>query len=274
MVSNTAGFEGQGNNVVLDRTINGVENLTLALNRWVRQQNEQGGHYRTWRNDLDGDVNNGYPFFGQPDMTSITANLLVEGCDWAVFQGIVYTHDTVIVSHTIDYDEMIDSNVTTTIRLHGTTHTLVADSVMTGVDYVGYGFTLSADELRILALTIGDEGRASIIISDTLTSSFGCDSIVVLTLTFYSMQNDIPEVEETPTTVNVYPNPTTGVVYVECDDMSHVEVYDNEGRRLQNYDAYGQSKVTVDMSRYVSGVYFVRVHSPQGITIQKVIKER
>ena len=56
--------------------------------------------------------------------------------------------------------------------------------------------------------------------------------------------------------------------------MTHVEVYDNEGRRLQDYNAYGSNKVTVDMSRYVSGVYFVRVHSPHGVTIQKVIKER
>ena len=34
------------------------------------------------------------------------------------------------------------------------------------------------------------------------------------------------------------------------------------------------NKVTVDMTPYVTGVYFVRVHSPHGVTIQKVIKER
>ena len=274
MVSNTAGFEGQGNHVTLDRSINGIENLTLALNRWVREQNENGGRYRTWRNDLDGTVNNGYPYFGQPDMTAINTNLFVEGCDWAVYQGIVYTRDTVFETHTIDYDMMVDSTITTTIRVHGTTRTLLDDSVMTGLDYEGYGFYISADELNMLYLTMGDEGRASIILTDTLTSEFGCDSIVTLTLTFRTSSTDIPEVEETPTTVNVYPNPTTSVVYVESEDMTHVEVYDNEGRRLQDYKAYGSNKVTVDMTPYVTGVYFVRVHSPHGVTIQKVIKER
>ena len=274
MVSNTAGFEGQGNHVTLDRSIDGIENLTLALNRWVRQQNENGGRYRTWRNDLDGTVNNGYPYFGQPDMTAINTNLFVEGCDWAVYQGIVYTRDTVFETHTIDYDMMVDSTITTTIRVHGTTRTLLDDSVMTGLDYEGYGFYISADELNMLYLTMGDEGRASIILTDTLTSEFGCDSIVTLTLTFRTSSTDIPEVEETPTTVNVYPNPTTSVVYVESEDMTHVEVYDNEGRRLQDYKAYGSNKVTVDMTPYVTGVYFVRVHSPHGVTIQKVIKER
>lgn len=274
MVSNGAGFEGQGNHVTLDRSIDGIENLTLALNRWVRQQNENGGRYRTWRNDLDGTVNNGYPYFGQPDMTPVNANLFVEGCDWAVYDGLVYTHDTVLTSRVIDYDMMVDSTITTTIRLHGTTHTILDDSVMTGLDYEGYGFYISADELNMLYLTMGDEGRASIILTDTLTSEFGCDSIVSLTLTFRTSSTDIPEVEETPTTVNVYPNPTTSVVYVESEDMTHVEVYDNEGRRLQDYKAYGSNKVTVDMTPYVTGVYFVRVHSPHGVTIQKVIKER
>ena len=46
------------------------------------------------------------------------------------------------------------------------------------------------------------------------------------------------------------------------------------GRKLQNYDAYGRDKVTIDMTRYATGVYFVRVHSPKAVVIQKVIRER
>ena len=125
----------------------------------------------------------------------------------------------------------------------------------------------------MLDQTIGTEGRASIILHDTLTTAFGCDSIVSLTLTFTGSREDPPSVE-TEFSVNVYPNPTTSVVHVETKEMSHVEVYDNEGRRLQDYDANGSSKITIDMTTYVSGVYFVRVHTPEGVVIQKVIKER
>ena len=74
--------------------------------------------------------------------------------------------------------------------------------------------------------------------------------------------------------MNVYPNPTINVLHVEAEKMSHVEVYDNEGRRLQDYDADGKNLLTIDMTPYVSGVYFVRVHTPKNVVILKVIKER
>lgn len=61
---------------------------------------------------------------------------------------------------------------------------------------------------------------------------------------------------------------------MEAEQISRVEVYDNEGRRLQYYDAYGNNKITIDMTPYVTGVYFVRVHMPESVVIQKIIKER
>ena len=175
----------------------------------------------------------------------------------------------------VDSVEMVDSTITATIHLHYATYTMVSDSVDAGRDYQGYGFFIGADELRMLDQTLGTEGRASIILQDTLTGAYGCDSIVILTLTFKGSHVDIPEVEvETGFSVNVYPNPTTGLVNVEAEGMTHVEVYDNEGRRLQDYSAYGADKLTIDMTRYATGVYFVRVHSPKAIVIQKVIRER
>lgn len=272
MLSNSADFAGQGNRVILDKDILGVNNLTRALNRWVREQNANGGHFKTWRSDLDG-VNNGYPIFGDPDMIPVEANTNIDGCDEVVLGGITYTRDTVVTTRVVDYVEMVDSTVTATIHLHYGTRTLVQDTVEYGNDYYGYGFAISADELRMLEQTISTEGHASIIVSDTLTTAFGCDSIVTLMLTFTGSPEDPPSVE-TEFTVNVYPNPTTSFVNVEAEGMTHVEVYDNEGRRLQDYDAFGRSKVTVDMTVYVSGVYFVRVHSPKAVVIQKVIKER
>ncbi len=272
MISNSAGFEGQGNRVVLDKKILGVDNLTRALNRWVRQQNANGGQYKTWRSDLE-NVNNGYPIFGDPDMIPVEANEVYDGCGEVVLNGVTYTYDTVVTTRVVDYDEMVDSTITATIRLHYGTSTVVSDTVEYGEDYQGYGFSISADELRMLEQTIGTEGHASIILSDTLTTAYGCDSIVTLMLTFTGSPDEPPSVE-TEFTVNVYPNPTTGIVNVEAEGMTHVEVYDNEGRRLQDYDANDRDKITVDMTIYVSGVYFIRVHSPKTVLIQKVIKER
>lgn len=272
MIRNSAKFAGQGNQVILDKRINGVDNLTRVLNRWVREQNANGGDYRSWRSDLVGE-NNGYPIFGTPDMIPVVAHLYVEGCGEVEFDGIVYNRDTLVTARVIDSVEMVDSNITATVRLHYGVSTTVADTVEYGEGYIGYGFTISADELHMLNLTLDSAGYASIILSDTLSTSFGCDSIVTLMLTFSGMP-DVPPSVETEFSVNVYPNPTTGKVNVEADGMTHVEVYDNEGRKLQDYDAYDRDKLTVDMTGYASGIYFVRVHSAAKVVIQKVIKER
>ena len=59
---------------------------------------------------------------------------------------------------------------------------------------------------------------------------------------------------------------------VTADGMSRVEVYDNEGRKLAAYPT-AEEKITIDLQRYSSGVYYFRVHTPSGVSIQKVIKK-
>ena len=93
---------------------------------------------------------------------------------------------------------------------------------------------------------------------------------MLLTLTF-SATKGVVDVSTTPE-VKVYPNPTTSTVNVAAEGMTHVEVYDNEGRRLQDYTAQGQPVVTLDVRHLATGVYYLRIHTPSGVTIQKVIK--
>ena len=270
-LSDISSFSGSGNKVTLEEPVYGVNNLTRVLNKWVREQNAQGGNFKTWRSDLD-DENNGYPVFGVPDMIPVNAHETIDGCEVVVLGGVTYTRDTVITTRVIDNDEMIDSTLTATIRLHYGTQTALFDSALLADGYDGYGFSISPSELELLNLTLDSAGHVSLVFSDTLTTVYGCDSIVTLTLTFTG-DPDQPIVE-TVTTVKVYPNPTTSVVNVETDEMSHVEVYDNEGRKLQDYDAAGRKKVVVDMTSFVTGIYFVRVHTPNEVIIQKVIKQR
>ncbi len=270
-VSDIASFRGKGNQVTLEEPVYGVSNLTRVLNKWVREHNAEGGNYKTWRSDLEG-TNNGYPVFGEPDMIPVNAHETIDGCEVVVLGGVTYTRDTVITTRVIDNDEMIDSTLTATIRLHYGTQTALFDSALLADGYDGYGFSISPSELELLNLTLDSAGHVSLVFSDTLTTVYGCDSIVTLTLTFTG-DPDQPIVE-TVTTVKVYPNPTTSVVNVETDEMSHVEVYDNEGRKLQDYDAAGRKKVVVDMTSFVTGIYFVRVHTPNEVIIQKVIKQR
>ena len=272
-LSDNASFRGKGNAVTISQPVYGVNNLTRVLNRWVRQQNADGGQYKTWRSDLE-EVHDGYPLFGQPDLIPVNDTVLVEGCEQVEWQGVVYTEDDQYAVSFIDSVEMVDSTLVTLIRLHYGTNTNLTDSAIIGEEYSGYGFVVSAAESALLRRTLDSTGRATLVLTDTLQTAFGCDSVVTLTLTFHSESNedidivDISSVSE----VKVYPNPTVNIIHVEAEQMSHVEIYDNEGRVLQNRDTYDASSVTLDLSYYPSGIYYVRIHTPNNVSIQKVVK--
>lgn len=262
-------FAGSGNAVTLSDRVYGVDNLTRVLNIWVREQNANGANYKTWTSDLR-HRNNGYPLFGQPDLIPVASQASLEGCEQVEWMGVLYSNDTVIVERYIDSTQMVDSTMSTYIRVHHATHTQYADSAYIGEEYMGHGFYVSAAESELLRRTLDSAGIAILVLSDTLQNANGCDSIVSLTLTF-SATKGITDVSTTAE-VKVYPNPTTSTVNVAAEGMTHVEVYDNEGRRLQDYSAQGQPVVTLDVRHLASGVYYLRVHTPTGVTIQKVIK--
>ena len=269
-MSDLASFSGSGNQVAISQPVYGVNNLTRVLNIWVREHNADGGNYRTWRSDLEG-VNNGYPLFGEPDLIPVSGTQYLEGCEEVVINGVSYTTDSSFTVHFIDSVQMVDSTLTAHIIIHHGEHIALSDTAVVGEEYSGHGFYVSTVESELLQQALDSTGHATLVLTDTLQNSFGCDSIVTLTLTF-SGTPGVVDVEESPD-VHVYPNPTVNVVHVEAEGMTHVEVYDNEGRVLQNRDVEnGAVSTTLDLSYYASGIYYIRVHTPTTITIQKVVK--
>jgi hypothetical protein len=168
---------------------------------------------------------------------------------------------------------MVDSTHTLHIVVNHATREQVTDSVEVGSSYSGYGFYLTATEVALLRETMQLHGSSTIVLSDTLQSALtGCDSIVTLQLTVNRQQGIV----ETPTElqIRVYPNPTTARVTIEATEaMSHVELYDNEGRRLQDYHTRQSDNLTIDVSHYPTGAYYLRVHTADNVTIQKLIKK-
>ena len=272
-VNSTATFEGKGNQVMLDQEVQGTDNLTRALNKWVRSHNAAGATYNTWRSDLAGE-NNGYPLFGEPDLIPVKGETVVEGCDEVVWtDGNTYADGDSITIHIIDSVEMVDSLTTVRFVVHHSSTTSYSDSATMGQDYTGYGFYISRAETMLLEEAIRQNGSASITLADTLSGQYGCDSIVTLTVHFTMSPNTgISTTATTKSEIKVYPNPTTSIVTVETEGLSHVELYDNEGRRLENYYAEQGDSLTIDVSNYSSGVYYLRVHTRDNINIQKLIK--
>ena len=73
------------------------------------------------------------------------------------------------------------------------------------------------------------------------------------------------------TEINIYPNPTMGLLRIDCQDCQKmVEIYSLDGRLV--YD--GNRLDMIDLHFLDSGVYFLRyIDKNNQILVQKIIRE-
>ena len=69
--------------------------------------------------------------------------------------------------------------------------------------------------------------------------------------------------------IAVYPNPTTGNLYIDAIGVQKVECYNQMGQLVRVYDNVVNS---VDFKTLADGVYMLRITVPQGVTMRKVVK--
>ena len=73
--------------------------------------------------------------------------------------------------------------------------------------------------------------------------------------------------------ISVYPNPTNGIVTVNCNNsIKSIELYDVQGRLLQT-NLVNENETTIDVSTKAKGVYFLKILSDKGIGVQKIVRE-
>jgi Zn-dependent metalloprotease len=74
--------------------------------------------------------------------------------------------------------------------------------------------------------------------------------------------------------VQLYPNPTNGIVYVDLglSIRSEIEVYNSIGLLLITKSNY-ESTFTIDMSNQLKGIYFYVIKTDYGITRSRIIKK-
>ena len=79
----------------------------------------------------------------------------------------------------------------------------------------------------------------------------------------------ITDIEEnTDKSINVYPNPTNGLLNIEGQGAMRITVSNLLGQTLNEVTAEGNT--TLDLSRYESGMYLIRIETANGATMQKV----
>lgn len=74
--------------------------------------------------------------------------------------------------------------------------------------------------------------------------------------------------------VSIYPNPTTSDVTLDLSGLNArtVELFSMSGQLL-NSVIPTENVMTLSLNQYAAGVYFVRIHTDNGITTQKIVKK-
>ena len=68
--------------------------------------------------------------------------------------------------------------------------------------------------------------------------------------------------------LNVYPNPTTGKLTIDADEVVRVDVYDYTGRNVATFN----NKKAIDITNMPAGIYTLRVTTAEGTEVRRVVK--
>jgi len=94
---------------------------------------------------------------------------------------------------------------------------------------------------------------------------YDCDSVIGLTLMVLEGVGESAE-----TAIQVWPNPTHGLLHIEAEDMDKVEICNLLGQVVLQ----AEKVETIDLSNLEKGIYFVMVSDKKGMkTVTKIIKE-
>lgn len=146
------------------------------------------------------------------------------------------------------------------IVINGNTQVTAGESVTLSVEYnEGYEYTWST----------GQTGN-SIVVTPTatitvysVTVTYGvCTATAMITVSItgiddYELQN-----------LTLYPNPTSGKVFIGHENVLSVEVFDKTGRLLTVLRNVNE----IDLSAFADGLYTLRIALPEGVVIRKVVK--
>ena len=75
--------------------------------------------------------------------------------------------------------------------------------------------------------------------------------------------------------VRVFPNPTTGMLYVQSSEpVRQIEIYDLSGRQLMSCNGQTEQLNTLNVNNLKSGIYFIRILTQDNqSSISKFIKQ-
>jgi len=148
---------------------------------------------------------------------------------------------------------------------------------------LGLVANLTATGANTYIWSTGDT-TSSIVVSPAITTSFmvmgadttGCQNAAVL-LQNVSNCTSVIQLSDNNSDLNIYPNPfssQTTITFSETQKNTIIKITDVTGRRVNSEQLIVNSKsVTIDISGYAKGIYFIEVQTEKGVINRKIIKE-
>lgn len=119
--------------------------------------------------------------------------------------------------------------------------------------------------------------KASLVAGDEVSN----DAAIVFDYNFPVITNDATtifaalstEKFETYSSVEMYPNPTTGLINISSKEtLRSSKLYDLQGRLLQDTPLYNTTDI-LDISAYPSGIYLLEIKTDAGMNVERIVKK-
>jgi hypothetical protein len=203
--------------------------------------------------------------------------------------GIVPPHasnDTFLIKHPIVIDQnlIFNSGASVLIESDGGICGHYKTNVNSNASIFSYGI-LELDSLHVLGglvtfkdgqLLLTEYARIEVSGARLKIDSAGIMKVGIwfdCVLPSYAFLVDLKlntEEVQLPSAVKVYPNPTSGILYIETDEPSTVSLYDSKGTLLLHTDD-SSLKIELDISDFASGVYVVKTEGGKGSVMRRVL---
>lgn len=180
--------------------------------------------------------------------------------------------DAGVYNETLEFetDHDCDSIVNLTLTVH---EAPIVDIEGNTTITQGESTTLTANGADSYVWSTG-ETTSSITVSPEETTKYsvvgttnGCEaeSEITVNVTVGVSENDALNAK-------IYPNPTQGELNVRCAGMREITVFMPNGQTIEKINV-NDDNYTLNMNNYKSGVYYLRITTENGTSIQKVLKD-
>ena len=178
---------------------------------------------------------------------STTGDTTASACDSFIWWSENYTNSMDTPTHVYTNAAGCDSTVTLHLTINYSTETTLADTADDSYTWHDSTYTESGTYIW--------HG----------TTDAGCDSTVTLLLMVNHVSIEV--IDNNGINVMVYPNPTTGWLTIDADDVISVGVFNQAGHNVATYEQSNR----INLSELASGSYLLKIHLKRGTALQRVI---